>query len=165
MRPPPPSTSSTSPGLTSTPSCYSLAICVYFDIDARTERPLREPQTNWVAYGLVIDRDGDGIADVEAGIDNVLDGPRTWRRDLHTGEVDTWAGTSLRDRSVDLHLPWLGPWIGDMSGESMSGWVGVDGDLAHPSLNFYLWAAVIRDGEIVSTDFAPDAGWLDGYQR
>ena len=30
-----------------------------------------------------------------------------------------------------------------------------------PSFRFYVWASVIVDGEIVGTDYAPDAGWIE----
>jgi hypothetical protein len=26
---------------------------------------------------------------------------------------------------------------------------------------FYAWAALIEDGRVVATDYAPDSGWLD----
>ena len=25
---------------------------------------------------------------------------------------------------------------------------------------FYVWASVIQDGQMVATDYAPDAGWI-----
>ena len=28
-----------------------------------------------------------------------------------------------------------------------------------PARHFYLWAALIRDGQLVSVDYAPDVGW------
>ncbi len=27
-------------------------------------------------------------------------------------------------------------------------------------VRFYAWASLIRDGRVVATDYAPDAGWL-----
>lgn len=27
--------------------------------------------------------------------------------------------------------------------------------------HFYVWASVIVDGQIVATDYAPDAGWIE----
>jgi hypothetical protein len=29
-----------------------------------------------------------------------------------------------------------------------------------PVFHFYVWASVIVDGQIVATDYAPDAGWI-----
>ena len=133
---------------------------MYFDIAGGAEAPLSDPTTEWVAYGLIVDNDGDGVADAQAGIDNAFDGPRAWWTNLDTGETVANEGMWLSDLSVDGHVPWLE----EPTTAPLHGWVGVDESLADPLLHFYMWAAVIRDGQVVSTDFAPDVSWLDGYQ-
>ena len=153
-------------------SCYNVAMCVDFDIAAEAESPLRDPTKDFVAYGLMVDTDGDGIGDVFAGIDNGFDGPRAWMTDLHSGETVAHGGmwitdthisgrTVLRNISLDGYVPWLVEPVA----RPLRGWVGVDESVADPLNHFYLWAAVIREGRVVSVDFVPDVGWLDGYQR
>ena len=140
--------------------CYSTPICVYFELAGEASSPLSDPAVEWVAYGLVVDNDGDGVADAQAGIDNALEGSRAWRTYLQTGDTLAARGTRLAGFAVEGYVPWLIERVG----RPMRGWVGVGRSLAEPLLHFYLWAAVIRDGEVVSIDFAPDVGWLDGYQ-
>lgn len=141
--------------------CYNAPICVYFELAGEASAPLRDPADEWVAYGLVVDNDGDGVPDAQAGIDNAWDGPRAWRTNLQTGETLVGRGTTPSNLSVEGNVPWL---IEPVR-QPMRGWVGVGRSLAEPLLHFYLWAAVIRDGEVVSIDYAPDAGWLDADRR
>ena len=55
--------------------------------------PNVDPTEQWMAYGIVADDDGDGVADRRIGIDNIP-GPaadrgrhRAWITDLHTGQT------------------------------------------------------------------------------
>jgi hypothetical protein len=57
--------------------------------------PNVDPTEQWMAYGLVADDDGDGVADRRFGIDNIP-GPvadpgrhRAWITDLHTGQTES----------------------------------------------------------------------------
>ena len=151
--------------------CYGDAICVYFDLAGRPRARLDDADRDWVAYGLMIDNDGDGVADVQVGIDNGAAvgsppfgaksgpyGPRSWQTDLETGETESRDGmyTGL---GVDGHIGF----ISEAQDGPLDGWVGVKRVLATPELRFYFWASIIRDGKVVATDFAPDVGWLDGY--
>ena len=74
-----------------------------------SSQPVVDPADAWIAYGVVIDDDRDGVPDWRYGIDNMpVDaadhGPptRVWRTDLHTGQTD--AGPEL--------LQWSGPPVG-----------------------------------------------------
>jgi hypothetical protein len=59
-----------------------------------------DPTEQWIAYGLVVDDDGDGIADRRFGMDN-MPGPakdlphRAWITDLHTGRTESSVLNSL----------------------------------------------------------------------
>ena len=62
--------------------------------------PEVDPTEQWIAYGLVVDDDGDGIADRRFGMDNIP-GPaedlphRAWITDLHTGRTESSVLNSL----------------------------------------------------------------------
>lgn len=117
-----------------------------------------------VAYGLVLDADGDGAPDYLVGIDN--DGPtgnpRAWVTDLHTGE------TKLRDEPpygvpVEFSHP---------SELSFAGYTGLTfllgtapRGVSAATVNFYAWASAARDGVVVAHDFAPDTGWVSADGR
>jgi hypothetical protein len=130
-----------------------------------------DPRQVRFGRGLVVDTDGDGVADWRYGMDNVPAGTpshcdgssydyRWWRTDLHTGRTD-WA--------VCYTLAVVGPGGGvqtavgwgpnhlrlSFGSDTPAGEVG-----ALPKGHFYAWASVIQDGQIVATDYAPDNGWL-----
>ena len=56
--------------------------------------PLVAPSDRWIAYGVVVDDDRDGIADRRFGIDNIPGTApgnwdhRGWITDLHTGRTE-----------------------------------------------------------------------------
>jgi hypothetical protein len=161
--------------------CIGLALCANFTVagDLPQER-IGDPLDTLVAYGLVIDRQGDGMADLQAGIDNAFGHRRTWRTDLRAGETVSRSHWQLPDGSVDAGVPWVKggysnyapyPDPSDVPDSfpdesAHSGWVGVSHwlriveELPDPVLNFYVFAAAIRDGKVVAVDYAPDAGWL-----
>lgn len=146
-------------------SDYSTAS---FDILLAGEMPdpVPNPETTWIAYGLVLDTDGDGVADVRIGVDNMPSGEhRVWRTDLASGETKWSAG------------PPYG-WVGEPEGGSGAGRIGLDtwypgeegGGRAEfrysvledeRPLRFYVWASMIERGRVAATDYAPDAGWLE----
>ena len=61
-----------------------------------------DPSKAWIAYGVVVDDDRDGVPDWRYGIDNL---PRTagdenghhreWRTDLHTGRTESASDIGL----------------------------------------------------------------------
>ena len=68
-----------------------------------------DPTELWVAYGVVLDDDRDGVPDWRYGIDNLPDPTgeevanggaphRAWRTDLHTGRTERLVGQGYDDR-------------------------------------------------------------------
>jgi hypothetical protein len=138
-----------------------------------------DPSKAWIAYGVVVDEDRDGVPDWRYGIDNL---PRTagdeqghhreWRTDLHTGRTE-WAADSDWDKVSKSFLDTGYPAEGDREG-FRTGRDGARFRFGHVSdttggtvtrgvkvaMPLYAWASVIVDGRVVATDYAPDAGWL-----
>ena len=135
--------------------------------------PLVPPTERWIAYGVVVDDDRDGIPDRRFGIDNIpatapgAEQHRAWITDLHTGRTVAAVGPGygyVGETYFDTFYPgeWTGigarlSFGGDVAGPGPNGG-GTVGGLFDP---FYAWASVIVDGRVVATDYAPDDGWLD----
>jgi hypothetical protein len=139
-----------------------------------------DPTELWIAYGVVLDDDRDGVPDWRYGIDNL---PRTaggeerehraWRTDLHTGRTERLAGPGF-DYVGDTFFEsdyLTGGSVGDAfrSGADARFKFGWSGDLTgggrgtrgiELDMPLYAWASVIQNGRVVATDYAPDAGWL-----
>ncbi len=138
--------------------------------------PIVDPTELWIAYGVVLDDDRDGVPDWRYGIDNLPDPTgeevanggaphRAWRTDLHTGRTERLFGQGYDDRDPwflgyypagrpggDARLSFGGrPEVAGSAGAK----VGIELDMP-----LYAWASVIQDGRVVATDYAPDAGWL-----
>lgn len=147
------------------------------------------PTDQWIAYGVVVDDNGDGIADRRFGMDNIPGTTTDWRRhrawitDLHTGRTVS----SVRN-AVDYTVLPDGTILTAMVGDTFFGAVfpfgradasTSPGCLAGAEVEFgggdttgggsssgmmpkryYAWASVIVDGRVAATDYAPDAGWL-----
>ena len=130
---------------------------VIVTLAGRLPAPLPHPRDHWIAYGLVLDTDGDGVGDVRLGIDNMpVSGHRAWRTELATGHTDSAAGEPygyVGDTYLDTFFP------GEMMGNIAR--FGVALKPGEPQFRFYVWASVIEDGQIVAVDYAPDAGWFD----
>jgi hypothetical protein len=133
---------------------------VWVDLAADIPLPVADPTTRWIAYGLVLDTNRDGVPDVRLGMDNMAvaleAGHRAWRTDLHTGQTMAATGAPyglVGDRYVDTFFP--GGSSGDVAEVSM----GLRPD--EPTFRFYAWASTIDDGRVVATDYAPDVGWLE----
>ncbi len=129
--------------------------------------PLVPPNKQWIAYGVVVDDDRDGIPDRRFGIDNIpatapgKDQHRAWITDLHTGRTVSAVGPgygSVGDTYFDTFFPgeWTGIGVRLGFGADLTGGGRIPG-LVDP---FYVWASVIEDGRVVATDHAPDDGWL-----
>ena len=121
-----------------------------------------DPRQLWIAYGVVVDTDGDGVPDWRDGVDNVPldktepfpDSTRWWRTDLHTGRTDSAVGDHISLQPSGVF--WPGAAGGLTFGADNAG-IGQVGGMPK---RFYAWASVIQDGRVVATDYAPDAGWL-----
>jgi hypothetical protein len=137
--------------------------------------PAVGPAEIWIAYGVVIDDDRDGVPDWRYGIDNMpVDGDhplfRGWRTNLHTGQTD--AGQEHGDPVWPAYgegTPLgVGPKAAYPNGSDATFRFGGTHETTtgeHPwglelDVPFYTWASVVVDGRVVATDYAPDAGWL-----
>jgi hypothetical protein len=123
---------------------------VWIDVAGAAPRPLPDPGELWIAYGLVLDTDGDGVPDERLGIDNnsPTDSHREWRTDLHTGQtVDPGDASG----TFDTRFP------GELAGDEARARFNVSG---YPA-RFYVWAYLIQGGQVIAADYAPDAGWLE----
>ena len=127
-----------------------------------------DPAQQWFAYGVVVDTDGDGVADWRYGTDNEPvatpgargSSPRRWwRTDLHTGRTESTVAVALWEGGH-------GPFWGNHGSQSGDSGLSFGGDFTRVGRRgavperFYAWASVIQDGRVVATDYAPDAGWL-----
>ena len=137
-------------------------MCIRFETRTGVSRPIVDPRDTWIAYGVVFDNDGDGQPDVRWGIDNTPDDSlRAWSTDLRTGITRVVRGS--RTTFPDHGRLWEAEFPFESNGDrSRRGYASLHPDLSGPDGRFYVWSAVIRDGRIVATDFAPDAGWIDG---
>ena len=119
--------------------------CVFFHMGAPGWG--RDPRTDWIAYGIVVDNNGDGLPDLRFGIDNADDGgARMWQIDLATHTTRAF-GESLEGDVMDADVGHI--------------WVRHPGN----DFRFYVWASKIRGGEVVATDYAPDFGWIKLHPR
>jgi hypothetical protein len=133
-----------------------------------------DPSKAWIAYGVVVDENRDGVPDWRYGIDNSPRSAgdqqghhRAWRTDLHTGRTESAAGSEefgkvgetffstrypTRAAGADARFS-FGARFGVTGGGIVTKGIKLD-------MPLYAWASVIVDGRVVATDYAPDAGWL-----
>ncbi len=138
-------------------------------------QPDVDPSKVWIAYGVVVDEDRDGVPDWRYGIDNSTRTAgdeqghhRAWRTDLHTGRTESAAGSEefgkvgetffstrypTRAAGADARFSFGDRF--DVTGGAGPVTKGVKVDVP-----LYAWASVIVDGRVVATDYAPDTGWL-----
>lgn len=117
-----------------------------------------------IAYGLVLETNGDGVADYVVGIDN--DAPRrgdlrVWVTDLATGDTDEHVGAPY-GLPVEFSHPGE-QFRGDPLVTPQMEFVFIPGT-SPPGVTrgtrFYAWASVTEGDEVVAWDYAPDAAWL-----
>jgi hypothetical protein len=141
------------------PGVFGVVWGVDVDLAADIPLPIADPRERWIAYGLVLDTNADGIPDVRLGMDNLPvseEGHRAWRTELSTGQTMSAAGApygQVGQRYVDTFFP------GESTGNVAEFNVGLTEE--EPTFRFYAWASVIEDGRVVATDYAPDVGWLE----
>jgi hypothetical protein len=120
-----------------------------------------------IAYGLVLDTGGDGIADYVVGIDNNALEPgdfHVWVTDLASGETDEQIGPpygfpvefSHPDEAQPGDYPLGRPatMVFTFLGDSAPAGLGLG------TTQFYVWTSTTTDGEVVAWDYAPDSSWL-----
>lgn len=127
---------------------------VTFSLAAHAPVDIPHPRERWVAYGLVVDLNGDGQGDLRLGMDNAPDGEhRAWKTELATGATQAQTGPGygvVGDFFFDTYFP----------GEKVNGRMLVEGQ-EMGQFKFYVWASLIEDGRVVATDYAPNVGWID----
>jgi hypothetical protein len=132
-------------------------------------RPVPDPASSWIAYGVVLDTNGDGIADVRIGMDNLpaADGHRAWRTELGTGRTHSKAGPPYGDVRVPGDVSVVGSigldtYYPDESAPAASsrGTLRYSLQNGEEAYRFYAWASVIEAGRVLATDYAPNVGWL-----
>lgn len=122
-----------------------------------------DPAETVIAYGLVLETNGDGAADYVVGIDN--DAPRrgdyrVWVTNLATGDTDEQLGPPygfpVEFAHPDEHRP------GDPPGPPQMVFTFLPGSapLGVAAGRVYAWASVTQGDEVVAWDYAPDATWL-----
>jgi hypothetical protein len=113
-----------------------------------------------IAYGLVLDTTGDGVADYLIGIDNDAPGQgafHVWVTNLATGETDEQTGPPYGFPIEFSHPEERG------SGRTMAFTFlpgSAPADLGSTPLRWYAWASAARGGEVFVSDYAPDTGWI-----
>jgi hypothetical protein len=133
-----------------------------FQLAART--PLH-PAGRVIAYGVVVDRDGDHGADCQIGINN--DAPErgafhVWVTNLRTHE------TAVQDGApYGMPVEFSHPAEREEPDDPVM-YFGFLGGLTNPapcdpfgaSSTYYAWSSVTEAGEVTARDYAPDAAWL-----
>jgi hypothetical protein len=139
-----------------------------------------DPAETIIEYGVVLDTNGDRVADYEFGINNDAPVPgdfRVWVTNLATGETDEQVGAPYgypvefshpdeQDPNDTLNGESRPPtmvftFLGGPRGARPVGRPDEAGEVRPPSeWQFYVWATVTEGGEVVAWDYGPDFGWL-----
>ncbi len=145
--------------------CEGQSACIRITL-VSNQPPDADPAEKWIAYGVVVDDDGDGVPDRRFGVDNsqVVAAPgedpqrRQWITDLHTGR--TLLEDDFGETFFDTFYP---PGASGVDGARLSfgGDATGGGKIGGLPERYYAWASVIENGRVVATDYAPDVGWLD----
>ena len=130
-------------------------VAVHFDLAGHHPLPIPDRSEEWIAYGLVVDVDGDGMADVRFGIDNLSsEEHRVWRTDLVTEETEHHDGPP-HGPVADTFYP------GQHQRGGMTGSFSIERQPGETEFRFYVWASAMQGSQVVATDYAPDNGWID----
>jgi hypothetical protein len=111
-----------------------------------------------IAYGVVIDRDGDGVPDLRAGVESVGTARMVWMMDLNSGESASCECVFARLTGDDLNVEMWHPSERD---DDITGGFAFRRAPSNLPTYFYVWASVMEGDEVVATDYAPDSGWLE----
>ena len=146
---------------------FSSGIQPHWSIELAAKPPLAtdlEPG-ELISYGLVLDTNGDGVADYLVGIDNDTPEPgdfHVWVTDLATGLTDRQIGPpygfpiefSHPDEQQASDGPAPATMVFTFLGES------APADLNPETVRFYAWTSASSGGEVVAWDYAPNTGWI-----
>jgi hypothetical protein len=120
------------------------------------------PADGVVEYGVVVDTDGDRVADCQIGINDSAPQThrygdyRVWVTNLHSGVTAEQVGGPY-GVPIDFVLP-------DESGQFVGFFFLTRGQPCHfrRGLHYYVYASATDvDGHVTAWDFAPDAAWLE----
>jgi hypothetical protein len=128
-------------------------------------RPPLDPAGRVIAYGVVVDRDGDRRADCQIGINNDAPGRgayHVWVTNLRTHKTAVQDGPPY-GMPVEFAHP-----AERLEPDDPVMYFGFLRGLTHPapcdpfgdSSIFYAWSSVTEAGEVIARDYAPDAAWL-----
>jgi len=129
-------------------------------------RPPLDPAGRVIAYGVVVDRDGDHQADCQIGINNDAPGHgayHVWVTNLQTHETAVQDGPSY-----GMPVEFAHPAEPAMRGSDPVMYFGFLRGLTHPapcdplgaSSTYYAWSSVTEAGVVTALDYAPNAAWL-----
>ena len=112
-----------------------------------------------ISYGLVLETNGDGVADYLVGIDTegAKDPYHVWLTDLATGETANNFGLGSYGGPIDFSYPHAsqGPFM-YFTFLPLS----APPDLDKDTVRFYAWASETRGSRVVAWDLAPNDGWV-----
>jgi hypothetical protein len=129
-------------------------------------RPPLDPVDRVIAYGVVVDGDGDGGADCQIGVNNDArerGGLHVWVTNLRTHE------TAVEDGGpYGMPVEFAHPAEEDMPANAREMQFGFLRGLKHPdpcdpfggSSTFYVWSSVTEGQQVIARDYAPDAAWM-----
>lgn len=129
-------------------------------------RPPRDPAGRVIAYGVVVDGDGDHRADCQIGINNHAPEHgdfHVWVTNLRTHETAVQNGPSY-----GMPVEFAHPAEEDMQEFDPVMSFGFLRGLKRPdpcdpfddSSSFYAWSSVSEGEHVVARDFAPNAAWM-----
>jgi hypothetical protein len=124
-----------------------------------------DPARRIMEHGIVVDSDGDRLADCRIGISTDAPKPgqfHVWVTDLRTGDTVEQVGGPY-GFPFDFFHPAEGEIAGTMNRTISLFFLGGRRPVRceqGPSASFYAYAVVIDHGQDPEWDFAPDAAWL-----
>jgi hypothetical protein len=126
-----------------------------------------DPTERLIEYGVVLDAEGDGVADCLVGINNDAPEPgafRVWVTNLRTGATEEQIGAPY-GKPIDFSHP-----DEQSSSPRTMRFFFLFGsaapcELSAGTVRFYAWASVTDAGQVTAWDYAPDAAWLVAPHR
>jgi len=126
-----------------------------------------DPARRVIEYGVVLDGDGDGVADCQIGINNDAPEPgdfRVWVTNLRTGDTDEQVGPPYGYPIDFSHPDEQAADPPTMQNPPTMRFFFLSGsapcDLSPGPVRFYAWASLTESGRVTAWDYAPDAAWL-----
>ena len=128
-------------------------------------RPPLDPADRVIAYGVVVDGDGDHRPDCQIGLNNDAraEGLHVWVTNLRTHETAVQDGPPY-----GMPVEFAHPAEEESQEFAPVMSFGFLRGLKHPSpcdpfghsSTFYAWSSVTKGGQVVARDYAPNAAWM-----